>query len=101
MVFDDLPAVFSEFVLPVSPECSERHEWREHKGAESRDRGLVKPFLHAHFNASATRFWCYLYRQRRRESCEIPQRVRLARLQHTRGRYLHHLHLVVFVKKIT
>jgi hypothetical protein len=64
VIFDYLPRVFSNFVLPVSAKCRQREERRKDDGADSGHGSFVEPLLHSDLNPRTARLRCDFDRER-------------------------------------
>ena len=64
MIFNDLPGVFSDLVLPVSANDREREQRRKHDRADRSHRRFIKPLLHSDLDARAAGLGCNLDRER-------------------------------------
>ena len=100
MIFDYLPRVFRKSVLPVRTERRKRQQRREHDRADRGYGCLVEPLLHPDLDAGAAGLRGHLDRQRRRETGQIAQGVRLSRLHDAGGRNLECLYLIFAVEEV-
>src|SRR5205807_3901670 len=72
VIFDYLPCVFGEFVLPVSAQRRQRDQQASRQDERNgSDRGLIEPLLHADLDARAPGFGSHFDRQRGGQSRQL------------------------------